>query len=187
MLDPGDVRIPELEAVMFGCEELRRMALEGYSESEMSVALGWPRESIRNAAKVMGFSVSPMILRQELCPACGFLLMPDGHCEICALNLRLERMGAVNDEETARIRQHLEDQIDVLKQERKRYRVAVAVDSSEAIVSAMLDMKPLYLLNPRLRKREWRWFELAANRMLRVAREQQKNGGSTKQRVGALD
>jgi hypothetical protein len=122
MLDPGDVTVAQIEAVLFGLQEMRAMALEGYSEGEIALANGWRREDVRTGAALMGFSVSPMVTRQELCPVCGYLLMPDGHCEICSLHLRLERLHAVNAEEHRREVERLENEVDAIKQDTCRTR-----------------------------------------------------------------
>ena len=184
-MHPADLTVSQILAVFEAIRTVRDMAVKGLSARDAAKAMYWRVEDIRTAAALMGFSLSEHVTRQEVCPVCGHLLMPDRHCEICALRTRLARLHAVNEIEHNREVRRLEDEIDAVKQKVKRARIDAAVDASTDIVEAMLQMKDAYLRNPRSRERDWRWFELAARRMRRIALQQaSSNTCRTRERLG---
>lgn len=122
-LDPGDVTVAQIEAVFFGIEEVRAMALDGYGADEIAQANGWRLEDVRHAAELMGFTVSEMVQHVVLCPKCGHPVQPDGHCMVCALRVRLERLSAVNAEERRReVVWKLEREINAMKSDTRHVR-----------------------------------------------------------------
>ena len=171
-LDPGDVHVPELEAVLFGLEEMRAMALEGYSRPEIARANGWRQEDVRRAEALLGFSLSPIVTRQELCPVCGYLLMPDGHCQVCTLNRRLERALGTNAREEMEEVARLMRDINAVKADTRRMRDARGEAAAAEIVSAVMCLKPHYLANPRKRRHVWQAFEAAATALLDAFEEE---------------
>ena len=121
-LKPGDLTMPQILAVFDALTRIRAAALEGLSEVETAQSLEWRVCDVHAGAALLGFRFHPLIRRQELCPVCGHILMPDRHCEVCALRLRLERLIAVNVEEHRREVERLERDIDAVKQDTKRTR-----------------------------------------------------------------
>lgn len=116
------VPVSHIEAVFAGMRTVRQMALDGYDEPAIARELQWRREDIRAAARLQGFSTSALVPKQRLCPACGYVLMPNGDCEICRLRLRLHRLESVNAEEHRREVERLENAIDAEKQDTCRTR-----------------------------------------------------------------
>lgn len=121
-IEPGDLTMPQILAVFDALTRIRAAALEGLSEVETAQSLEWRVCDVRRGSELLGFRFHPLVRRQELCPVCGHILMPDGHCEVCALRLRLERLIAVNVEEHRREVERLEREIDAVKQDTKRTR-----------------------------------------------------------------
>ena len=121
-LEPGDLTMPQILAVFDALTRIRAAALEGLSEVETAQSLEWRVCDVRRGSALLGFRFHPLIRRQELCPVCGHILMPDRHCEVCALNKRLERLIAVNEEEHRREVERLDKEIDAVKQDTKRTR-----------------------------------------------------------------
>lgn len=120
---PGDLRVSEITGVFAAMLRVREMALEGHDEATIAQTLEWRREDVREAARIQGFSVSPLVLVQHVCPVCGSLMTADGlHCEVCLLRKRLERLVAVNVAEHAREVERLENEIDAVKQDTCRVR-----------------------------------------------------------------
>jgi hypothetical protein len=114
--------VSHIEAVFTACGTIRRMALEGASDREIGESLAWRIEDVQRAARLMGFSVSPVVKRQQLCAVCGHLLQPDGYCVVCALRRRLERLYAVNAEEHRREVERLERDVNVVKSDTRHVR-----------------------------------------------------------------
>jgi hypothetical protein len=121
-IEPGDLTMPQILAVFDALTRIRAAALEGLSDVETAQSLEWRVHDVRAGAALLGFRFHPLIRRQELCPVCGHILMPDGHCEVCALNKRLERLIAVNEAEHRREVERLEREIDAVKQDTCRVR-----------------------------------------------------------------
>jgi len=122
-LAPGDLTVSQIQAVFVAFEDVRRLALEGASEREIAEVLEWRRIDVRHAARLMGFTVSAMVQRQTLCPKCGHLSHPDGHCEVCVLRVRLERLSLVNAEEHRREEERkLERAINAMKSDTRHVR-----------------------------------------------------------------
>lgn len=127
-IEPGDLTMPQILAVFDALTRIRAAALEGLSEVETAQSLEWRVNDVRAGAALLGFRFHPLITRQELCPVCGHILMPDRHCEVCALNTRLERLIAVNAEEHRREVERLENAIDAVKQDTKRVRMKLGTN-----------------------------------------------------------
>lgn len=122
------IPVTHIESLFAGCRQVRKLALEGLSAAEIAANLQWRTRDVRAAAKMMGFTISDLARRYELCPVCGHILMPDRHCEVCALRLRLERLIAVNAEEHRREVERLEREIDAVKQDTKRVRMKLGTN-----------------------------------------------------------
>jgi len=120
-LTPGDLTLSQITAVFAACDLIRERALEGCSESEIAEELEWRREDVRRAASLQGFTLCDLVPRMRLCPVCG-ALMDNGHCSVCVLRARLERLVQVNVEEHAREVIRLENEIDAVKQDTCRIR-----------------------------------------------------------------
>lgn len=121
-MDPADLTVKQILAVFEAMRTIRDMAVKGLSAGDAAKAMYWRVEDIRTAAALMGFSLSEHVTRQEVCPVCGHLLMPDRHCDICALRTRLARLHAVNAAEHQREVERLENAIDAIKQDTCRTR-----------------------------------------------------------------
>ena len=121
-LAPGDLRVSQIQAAFEAAWRVRSLALEGFSEGEIALELDWRREDVREAARLQGFSLSPLVTHQRVCPACGALLEPSGYCSVCVLKRRLERLLQVNVEEHEREVARMERDIDSVKQDTKRCR-----------------------------------------------------------------
>jgi hypothetical protein len=121
-LTPGDLTLSQITAVFAACDLVRERALEGCSEAEIAEELEWRREDVRTAARLQGFTLCDLVPRLALCPVCGALLEADGHCAVCVLRARLERLVQVNVEEHAREVIRLENDIDAVKQDTCRVR-----------------------------------------------------------------
>jgi len=121
-LASGDLTLRQLEAAFSAIRRVRDLALEGFSEGEIALELDWRREDVREAARIQGFTLSPLVTHQSVCPVCGALTEPDKHCSVCLLRRRLERLHEVNVEEHEREVARLENEIDAIKQSTKRCR-----------------------------------------------------------------
>lgn len=122
LMEPGDLTVSQIEAVFGALAEIRRLALAGEGDREIAFALEWRPQDVRAGARLMGFTVSDLVRRQHLCPACGWLTEPDGHCEVCHLRRRLKRLAEVNEEEHRREVERLNRDNAALRQDTKRVR-----------------------------------------------------------------
>ena len=129
---PGDLTVKQIACVFEALDQVRELALEGADEVEIGQALEWRLEDVRKGAMLQGFSVSRLVKRQELCPRCGHVLMPDGSCEVCPRRTRLERLHAINTEERRREAERLDREIDAVKQDTKRRREVLGTNPRKA-------------------------------------------------------
>ena len=121
-LAPGDLTVRQIEAAFGAIRRVRELALDGWSEGEIALELDWRREDVRDAARIQGFTLSPLVMHQSVCPACGALTEPDKHCSVCLLKRRIERLHEVNRIEHEREVARMEHEIDSIKQSTKRCR-----------------------------------------------------------------
>ena len=121
-LAPGDLTLRQIAATFSAMQRIRDLALEGFSEGEIALELDWRREDVREAARIQGFTLSPLVTHQRVCPACGALLEPSGYCSVCVLKRRVQRLTEINVEEHQREVERLENDIDAIKQSTKRCR-----------------------------------------------------------------
>ena len=121
-MNTGDLHLSEIAACFHAFKRIYTLALEGLSQVEIAEELEWRCEDVRQAARLMGFDVSPLIRHQAICPKCGHMMRADGHCDVCILRLRLERLYAVNAVEHEREVERLENRIDAIKQDTSRVR-----------------------------------------------------------------
>jgi hypothetical protein len=121
-LAAGDLTIRQIEAAFAAVRRVRDLALDGFSEGEIALELDWRRADVREAARLQGFTLSPLVQHQKVCPVCGALMEPDGHCSVCILRRRLERLHEVNVEEHRREVERLELECDAIKQDTCRVR-----------------------------------------------------------------
>lgn len=178
-----------LESSIHVMREILALAYKGLSAIEIARVLGLTVDETREAARVMGFELHEMVLSRDICPVCGYIMPPQERkkngelhtptCEVCSRRRRIDRMTSVIPAEQEKYEALMDRQLDALKQEQRRARLGTAEQAAVGIVSAMYQLKPLYLTNPRSRKDEWYAFEQAAVALLTAVQQAKKGGDRT--------